>query len=287
MQVNVAWGLSPSDKQDFLSGRQGVLEEVLHSASRSVVLHPTQDPELGRISSMADCSSLLCLPLVRGMDVFGVLIYAHPDIAFFTEDRIELLEMVSHQAVIAIQKCPLYKDLAQEKERLVEIEDEARKRLARELHDGPVQSVAGSPCAWQLPAGCWQKNSTNTDSELAEIESTWRRRTVEEIRHMLFTLRPLVLESRINPSPANHGGKNAGCLSAACPTGHGCCGGGANGHRPADHYLLPGRGSRQQCPETCRGIRNPGAPGRIAGSTGVLHCWRWKTMGMVLISTKY
>ncbi len=194
MQVNVAWGLSPSDKQISFPGRQGVLEEVLHSASRSVVLHPTQDPELGRISSMADCSSLLCLPLVRGMDVFGVLIYAHPDIAFFTEDRIELLEMVSHQAVIAIQNARLYKDLAQEKERLVEIEDEARKRLARELHDGPVQSVAGISMRLAIARRMLAKNSTNTDSELAEIESL-ARRTVEEIRHMLFTLRPLVLES--------------------------------------------------------------------------------------------
>ena len=36
----------------------------------------------------------------------------------------------------------LYQDLLEEKERMVEVHEEARKKLARDLHDGPTQSVA-------------------------------------------------------------------------------------------------------------------------------------------------
>ena len=52
------------------------------------------------------------------------------------------LDIIGRQAVIAIQNARLYQDLVEEKERMVEIHEEARKKLARDLHDGPTQSVA-------------------------------------------------------------------------------------------------------------------------------------------------
>ena len=194
MHVNAAWGLSPVDARLHFPGKRGVLELALSTDDYQLLTNPSDDPELGKISNLKNCRMLLCLPLQRGMESFGVLIYAHPQGNFFTQDRIELLEMVSHQAVIAIQNARLYEDLAQEKKRLMEVEDEARKRLARQLHDGPVQSIAGIVMRLAIARRILEKRPASAAVEMLEIEEL-ARHTVEEIRHMLFTLRPLVLES--------------------------------------------------------------------------------------------
>ena len=44
--------------------------------------------------------------------------------------------------MIAIQNAILYQQLELEKEAIIETQEEAQKKLARDLHDGPTQSVA-------------------------------------------------------------------------------------------------------------------------------------------------
>jgi len=70
------------------------------------------------------------------------MLYAHPDPNYFNSDRRDLLNIIGRHAVIAIQNARLYQDLVEEKERMIEVHEEARKKLARDLHDGPTQSVA-------------------------------------------------------------------------------------------------------------------------------------------------
>ena len=70
------------------------------------------------------------------------MLFAHSDGDFFTQSKRETLDVVARQAVIAIQNARLYSDLEQEKERMVDIQEEARRKLSRDLHDGPTQSVA-------------------------------------------------------------------------------------------------------------------------------------------------
>jgi len=44
--------------------------------------------------------------------------------------------------VIAIQNARLYQDIVDERERMIDFQEEARKKLARDLHDGPTQFVS-------------------------------------------------------------------------------------------------------------------------------------------------
>jgi signal transduction histidine kinase len=97
--------------------------------------------------------------------------------------------------MIAIQNARLYQDLAEEKERMMEVQEEARKKLARDLHDGPTQSVVAIAMRVNLAKRMVERDTPAALAELTKIEDL-ARRTTKEIRHMLFTLRPLVLESR-------------------------------------------------------------------------------------------
>jgi signal transduction histidine kinase len=66
--------------------------------------------------------------------------------------------------------------------------------LARDLHDGPIQSVAAIAMRTDVTRHMLAQDPPAAGSELDKIEDL-ARRTTQELRHMLFTLRPLALES--------------------------------------------------------------------------------------------
>ncbi len=194
LRLSASRGFTSRDQNLELPADEGVLRDVLNSGEKHLLLNPATDPELGKFVSMEGTAAALCLPLVRGLSAFGVLILAHPQSSFFTDERIETLEMISHQAVIAIQNARLFQDLSSEKERIVQSQEEAQKKLARDLHDGPTQSVSAIAMRLSIARKIMERNPQEAVDELVKIEDL-ARRTTQEIRHMLFTLRPLVLEN--------------------------------------------------------------------------------------------
>ena len=195
LTVGSARRFTPSDMRAVLPGTDGLIGKVIESGEAQGATNLSQDPELSRFIALRACSVAYCLPLRAGLDTYGVLLFAHPDANFFTQSKRELLDIISHQAVIAIQNARLYSDLEQEKERMMEIQEEARKKLARDLHDGPTQSVAAIAMRLNFARRLLDRDPKATSEELSKIEEL-ARRTTKEIRHMLFTLRPLVLESQ-------------------------------------------------------------------------------------------
>ena len=145
--------------------------------------------------ALRNCTSGYCFPLRSGFNVYGVLLFAHPDPEYFTTERRNLLDIIGRQAVIAIQNARLYQGLVEEKERMVEIHEEARKKLARDLHDGPTQSVAAMAMRLNITRRMLTKDLKGATEEIVKLEEL-AHRTTKEIRHMLFTLRPLILESQ-------------------------------------------------------------------------------------------
>jgi signal transduction histidine kinase len=182
------------DLQCTFPAEKGALQQSLAKAEPTLVKNPASDPELGSILALQTCTTGLVLSLRRGVNSYGAMIFAHPSEIFFSVERIQMLEMISNQAVIAIQNARLYQDLEAEKERIVQTQEEARKKLARDLHDGPIQSVAAIAMRLDVAKHIFSQEPAEIPAELAKIEEL-ARRTTKELRHMLFTLRPLVLES--------------------------------------------------------------------------------------------
>jgi signal transduction histidine kinase len=188
-------GLSASDQRAVFPGSQGLLARALTSGNPELVAEPMRDPELQRLASLHGCRAAVCIPLALGMDVFGALVFAHPNPETFSADRLELLEAVSAQAITALQNARLYSDLLLEKDRITEIHEEARKKLARDLHDGPTQSISAIAMRVNFARRLMERDARSAADELFKIEEL-ARRTTKEIRQMLFTLRPLALESQ-------------------------------------------------------------------------------------------
>src|SRR5512145_3280717 len=178
-----------------LLGKEGVLKKVLDDGESVLTQDVGYDPELGRIIALRSCTAAYCFPLRSGFNVYGAMLFAHPDPNYFTPERRGLLDIIGRQAVIAVQNARLYQDLVEEKERMVEVQEEARKKLARDLHDGPTQSVSAMAMRINLARRMLDRNPPSAAAELVKLEDL-AHRTTKEIRHMLFTLRPLILESQ-------------------------------------------------------------------------------------------
>ena len=195
LTVGSARHFTQADLRVVLPGTSGLIGEVIAEGIPKSSNTIPKDPELSRIIALRTCGVAYCLPLRAGLDTYGVLLFAHSDPNFFTQSKCELLEIISHQSVIAIQNARLYSDIQQEKERMIEIQEQEHKKLARDLHDGPTQSMAAIAMRLNFARRLLERDPKATADELTKIEEL-ARRTTKEIRHMLFTLRPLELESQ-------------------------------------------------------------------------------------------
>ncbi len=193
--VGSARRFTQTDMRITFPAKQGILAHIIEEGEPLVTESLAKDPELNRVIGLSSCNSVYCLPMRSGYNVYGVMIFGHPTRGYFNRERCDVLAIVGRQAVIAIQNARLYQDLADEKERMVEVQEEARKKLARDLHDGPTQSVAAMAMRVSLARRMIERDPKAAADELEKIEDL-ARRTTKEIRHMLFTLRPLVLESQ-------------------------------------------------------------------------------------------
>ncbi|HQV93029.1 MAG TPA: histidine kinase [Anaerolineales bacterium] len=195
LRIGSARRYTNADMRVNLHGNEGILKKIFDEGEPLLSTDVGYDPELGRIIALRSCTAAYCFPLRSGFNVYGMMLFAHPDQNYFTPERRGLLDIIGRQAVIAVQNARLYQDLVEEKERMIEVQEEARKKLARDLHDGPTQSVAAMAMRINIARRMMTKNVDDAVDELKKIEEL-AHRTTKEIRHMLFTLRPLILESQ-------------------------------------------------------------------------------------------
>jgi signal transduction histidine kinase len=188
--------LTRSDAMVVVPGLRGVLGLALKQAEPVFANDATRDPELNRFVAFQTCKSILAIPLRANFENYGILLYGVEQEDAFSDDHIELLTAIGTQATIALQNAVLYQNVQREKERIVEVEEDARKKLARDLHDGPTQVVSAIAMRINYIRKLFEKNQVqNVMDELQKVEDM-ARDTTKEIRHMLFTLRPLVLETQ-------------------------------------------------------------------------------------------
>jgi signal transduction histidine kinase len=195
LRIASSRGLTRQDSTLRVAAKEGLLAQALKTAEPVFGTNGNADPELNNFAAFQDTRSVLVMPLRAGYDNYGLLVFGSQDRKAFSDEYVEVLSAVATQATIALQNAVLYQNLREEKERIVEIEEEARKKLARDLHDGPTQSVAAIAMRVNYIRRLIETKPEDANEELVKVEDL-ARKTTKDIRHMLFTLRPLVLETQ-------------------------------------------------------------------------------------------
>ncbi len=183
------------DLDKRLPGESGFIAKSLNEAAISQSKNPGNDPELRHIVAFRQCQTAVSIPLRAGFNIFGAMVIGSKIPVKFTQEHSILFASVADQAVIALQNATFYQDLTNEKQRLIDANENARKELARDLHDGPTQSIAAIAMRVNFIRSLVNRDPQQAIMELQKVEEL-AKETSKEIRGMLFTLRPLVLETQ-------------------------------------------------------------------------------------------
>ncbi|TFH36988.1 MAG: GAF domain-containing sensor histidine kinase [Anaerolineales bacterium] len=187
--------LELGDDRLIFSAESGCVSRALIRGEPQTTLYPEEDPELRQLSGLHDCLSVLVTPLAFSYETYGALIFGHAAPYYFDDEKRELLTAIAQQVTIALQNARIYHELETEKERISELQEESRKKLARDLHDGPTQTIAAITMRVNYARRLMERDFDQASEEMMKLEDM-ARNTTREIRHMLFTMRPLILETQ-------------------------------------------------------------------------------------------
>ena len=133
-------------------------------------------------------TSFLGAPVISRGTVYGNLYLTNKQgAAEFDEDDEEALVILASQAGVAIENAQLYEEV----ERLGVLED--RERIARELHDGVIQSLFAVGMGLQ---GAALRSEDPETAERVEAAVAELDRVIRDLRNYIFGLRPGVLTDR-------------------------------------------------------------------------------------------
>jgi signal transduction histidine kinase len=194
LEIADARGLQHVDMNERFPGERGIIAKAMEEGQPIIIDGGSNDPELKVLNAFAGIKTTLCIPLRANYETYGVLVFGSSDANAINEDHIDTLAAIGVQATIALQNAMLYTNLRDEKERILRIEENGRKALVRDLHDIPTQTVSAVAMHLSMIPMILKKQPDKLIEEVENIRQMALRAT-EEIRHVMFTLRPLALES--------------------------------------------------------------------------------------------
>jgi signal transduction histidine kinase len=195
LQVSASRRLDHSDLHRRVPGKEGVIAQALETGEAVPFTRAASDPELAQFSSLRRMRTGIVYPLQSGLDVYGVVVLATPSSAVVSEQHLRLMRAFINQAAVAFQNAQLYENLRHERDHIIEAESSARARLARDLHDGPTQSMAALAMRLDFIRLLLERDPEQAKAELEQAREAVMR-VGKDLRGLLFTLRPLSLENQ-------------------------------------------------------------------------------------------
>jgi len=143
-----------------------------------------------------EVQSLICAPLVARREVIGVVqVLNKAQGGHFSEDDLDLLTSFAAQSAAAIENARLYHGLRRERDRLIAVEEEVRRRLARDLHDGPAQLLAVLISDIDFIRKLAHHEPERVLEELDNL-TPLAEKALRQVRTLLFEMRPVILETQ-------------------------------------------------------------------------------------------
>ncbi len=185
-----------------LSSRQGIVGWVIREKQSVLVNDVRRDPRFFEgIDEMVnyETRSVICVPLRVKSKIIGVIEAINKIEGQFDQSSLQLLDSLASTAALAIENARLYSDLQAERDHLIKKEEEIRRGIARDLHDGPTQMVSAISMNVEFIKKLKEKAPERLDKELESLQALANEAT-NDIRNLLFGLHPTILETQGLPS---------------------------------------------------------------------------------------
>jgi signal transduction histidine kinase len=194
----VTTGVTPEQRAaigDLPHGR-GVLGLLIREAHplrlRNIADHPSS---VGFPPNHPPMHSFLGAPVSARGSVFGnIYLTEKQDAEQFDEADLETLVVLATQAGVAIENARLVDETRRAQQKLRELSVlEDRERIARELHDGVIQSLFAAGMSLQGAAG--MADDAEVERRIENVVTDIDR-TIRDLRNFIFGLRPGILADR-------------------------------------------------------------------------------------------
>jgi signal transduction histidine kinase len=164
---------------------------VINDVKRDPRFSPLVDTRTGFLTR-----SVVCVPIQLRGRTLGVLeaLNKRSEAGFDSED-LNLMVTTANQAAIAIENARLYQSLRDERDRIIQAQEDVRRQVARNLHDGTVQFLSAISMGIDHMERLLEFKPEAAKSELEALRALTRQAT-QQARLALFELRPLILETQ-------------------------------------------------------------------------------------------
>ncbi|MCX7837904.1 MAG: GAF domain-containing sensor histidine kinase [Anaerolineae bacterium] len=186
-------------RQKRIRSDEGIAGWVF-SKRHPVIVHDTSaDPRhLTRIdeSLRFHTAAMVAAPLLYKNKPIGVIeVINKKSGEQFTERDQDLLMAFAAQAAVVIENARLYQQVVTERDRLLIVEEQVRRELARELHDGPAQLLSAMTMGLRFLRQVITRQPDRIETEISELERL-ATQALRQVRNLLFDLRPVALETQ-------------------------------------------------------------------------------------------
>lgn len=195
LYIAASYGLRDDEQRLHLPVGQGAIDRALRTGDPVLIANVTEETELEAVGSLAGCKAGCIVPLRAALRTYGAMLIASEDAQAFTQEQLGMLTALANYAIVALHNAQLIHDLREERTKLISKEEEVRRQLARDLHDGPAQALAAITMNVEFLKRLLERDPDRVPAELDKMGQL-AKRTTHEVRTMLFELRPLVLETQ-------------------------------------------------------------------------------------------
>ena len=196
-RMQLSWGIP----ETLVAGFASALVENF-PAGRELLLRAELNELRLFVAAQADVPAharphYLCVPLLAGGEVLGAAIFHSADPDVFHEESLSFFELLGRQIGVAAQGAWLFEQVRDGRGRLqslsrriVEVQEDERRHLARELHDEIGQSLTGVKLALEMIA---RSVSDSVKGSLLKVEAMVDN-LLAQVRVISLNLRPAMLD---------------------------------------------------------------------------------------------
>ncbi len=149
--------LAPAERPEFLASDHPVVHRILTTGTAVLIPDTGALPDWRAPDGRSDESSWLGVPLFARGAVAGLFSLSKQEVRYFNDEHVRVAEALSSQASVAVENAVLFEQMQAATERmqtlsrrLVEVQENERRTVARELHDEAAQALVSLRYGLQL-----------------------------------------------------------------------------------------------------------------------------------------
>jgi PAS domain S-box-containing protein len=181
---------------------EGIAGKVAQTGEAIMVEDISTDPRATHTNliNAEGLRAFISVPLRTKDNILGVLNIASHEARKFSPEHVQLLESIAAQVAVAVENARLHQQVQRQDEsrgdllrEIFSIQEEERRRIARELHDETSQTLASLAASLQAIAAVLPPDANEVSVRLRQLQSL-SVNILDEIHKLIYELRPTLLD---------------------------------------------------------------------------------------------